>query len=40
MKEIYIPFIEGAFVVAFVVAGIAIFAAFIFKIIKSIINDD
>lgn len=40
MKEVYMPFIEGAFIGVLVVAAIAIFAAFISKIIKNIIDDD
>ena len=40
MKEVYLPFIEGAFVGAAVVAAIAIFAALVYKIILFIIDEN
>lgn len=43
MNEVFIkyePFIEGAFVGAVVVAVIAVFAAFVYKVIRFIIDKD
>lgn len=40
MKEVYMPFIEGAFIGALVLAVIAILAALVYKIIRIIIDED
>lgn len=40
MKEVYMPFIEGAFIGALVVAVIAIFAALVYKLILFIIDEN